>query len=248
MVSHSNPQLLRYNQTALTGNFYPANLAVKMQGKYYHNSTNYLIQEDIDKLLSAPKVYVENYNSKSRLKNLSGEFRNVNQKAKLLRVKNVEYYASVIEGKVHLFAVSYASYRDVNSTSISYLPNGNVNEAIFLARVCRHANEHINSDGTKIEAFELHIHKATQEYFENTLKIKSGKHPSKIAAAFYEADAEKLNMENEDVKKIARREFLLERNLVVSISSRKDNVEVLKRDIEDKLAYKKAEKTREYIS
>ncbi len=223
---------------ALSGNFYPENLAVRMKSRYYHNSANYMCQEDIDALINAPKVYVENFQKGNKIINLSMQFNRTNKRPKVYFSNNIEYYASVINGHVQLFAVTYTSKLGINSVSLSYLPKGKVEDAIFLARICKHPNEHINKlDGKKIESQTLHIHKASEEFYKHIFEKKRGKPPLAFARAFVDPDAEVLEFENghENVKDIAKEMFGLKRHKKINIYNGKDMAYSMKKEISREL-------------
>jgi len=223
---------------ALSGNFYPEGLAVRMKSRYYHNSANYMCQADIDALINAPKVYVENFQKGNKIVNLSMQFNRTNKKPKVYFSNNIEYYASVVDGHVHLFAVTYTSKLGINSVSLSYLPRGKVEDAIFLARICKHPNEHINKlNGKKIESQTLHIHKASEEFYKYIFEKKRGKSPLAFARAFVDPDAEVLEFENghENVKDIAKEMFGLHRHKKINIYNGKDMAYSMKKEINREL-------------
>ena len=87
--------------------------------------------------------------------------------------KNFDYcgiyaFKNVVNGKSVLEMCLIKTFKDVNSTSISlyYLPNGNIRDAAFVARVCKHNSEHKNSDGKVVDKNAVHIHISTQKQFD----------------------------------------------------------------------------------
>lgn len=103
--------------------------------------------------------------------NKDGTYNEFYQKNNMeLTNKGVFFLLSMISGKPHMFALNViTSGQTGKSASLMYLPNGNMNNAILLERICYHGkngNEHVNSDGTIIEKDDLHYHIASQKYFE----------------------------------------------------------------------------------
>jgi len=81
--------------------------------------------------------------------------------------------ASEIEGNIHLFSLNVLeSGQTGKSVSLSYLPNGNMNDAILLQRYCHHGsmgNEHVNPDGSIINNTDLHLHQVDEEFIDGIL-------------------------------------------------------------------------------
>ncbi len=135
MQNEAQSQFYKLNNGALKRSCDPKDLVVKMCSKFFCNSTNKLSDKDIDKLIDCPKVKIENFKRKGKLMNLSMEFNRANKNSKVYFSSNIEYYASVVDGKVQLFAVTYTKRQGVNSIALTYIPEGNLDESIFLARV-----------------------------------------------------------------------------------------------------------------
>ena len=229
------PVVLNLAKGALTGNFYPNKLAVRMTGNYYCSSANYMKQVDIDRLLSAPKYYVEHFKQNGHFIDLSTVFNKTNKHVECYYSSNIEYYASVIDDEVHLFAVTYTNKNGIHSVGITYLPNGQVEEAIFLSRVCYHPTPHDNKmTKTTIEGGIVHIHTASEDYYNFILNNRGDKKPSKIAKDFADPDAvvyEVPEGESKNVKDIAKKLFLLNRHKKLDIYVGKSMISDMKTDI-----------------
>lgn len=134
----------------------------------------------IKRAICSPKYLVEGLVQGTEGLNLSSEFAKANNfKSNQYQVN--EYYDScgiyayknVVNGKEVVEMCLIKTFKDKNSTSISlyYLPNGDIRNAAFVARVCKHNNiEHINEDGTKIKAGDIHLHIATESQFDEIYK------------------------------------------------------------------------------
>ena len=236
----NEPALFNLSKGALTGKFYPNNLAVSMIDHYYFNSANYMKQEDIDRLLSAPKYYVEHFKQNGHFIDLSTEFNKTNKHVECYYSSNIEYYASVIDDEVHLFAVAYTNKNGIHSVGITYLPNGQVEKAIFLSRVCYHPTPHYNKmTKTTIEGGIVHIHTASEDYYNFILNNRGDKKPSKIAKDFADPDAvvyEVPEGESSNVKDIAKKLFLLNRHKKIDIYVGKSIISDMKTDINKVMA------------
>jgi len=90
-----------------------------------------------------------------------------------LHNRGVFFMASEIEGNIHLFSLNVLeSGQTGKSVSLSYLPNGNMNDAILLQRYCHHGsmgNEHVNPDGSIINNTDLHLHQVDEEFIDGIL-------------------------------------------------------------------------------
>lgn len=231
------PELLSCKFGVLTGEFRPCELIKIMKGPYYKNSANYLRQQDIDKLLSAPKVYLQKYKDKGSFVNISARFnkQNNSKKANKYHSSDIEYYVSLIEDEVHLFAVTYTNRFGVVSAAITYLPEGNIDNAIFLSRICYHANEHENKlSPTKIPSNVLHLHTASEKYYQHILNNRGDKKPAKIASDFVDPDAVELIIEegkSSYVRDIAKELFKLNRHMTVDVYTGKSMIPDLKTGI-----------------
>lgn len=231
-------------------NFDLDNVIVKMSSKYFHNTANYLLQEDIDKLINAPKVRVQNLKvGKNKLINLSTSFNRINnsdqpnnkktgkkKKGRVYFGKDIEYYSSIVDGNIELFAVTFTKREGINSVALTYLPEGKVENAIFLARVCYHPADHFNKlEPTVIKGKQVHLHKASQRFYEEMKIRKQNSPPDKLAKIYVDPDAVVLEPIDgiNDVKYLARKLFKLGGlNKSINISTGKDSMKILKRDIE----------------
>lgn len=87
--------------------------------------------------------------------------------------KGVFFLVSMINGKPQMFALNVLTPGQTGkSASLMYLPNGTMDNAIMLERVCYHGengNEHLNINGELVERDDLHFHIASQDYFEQIL-------------------------------------------------------------------------------
>ena len=223
---------------AIKKGYDPSGLIVKMCSKYFRNSTNRLTDKDIDKLIACPKVRVENFRRKGKLMNLSMEFNRANKNSKIYFSSNIEYYASVVDGDVQLFAVTYTNKQGVNSIALTYLPQGDVDKSIFVARVCHHGSEHRNkTDNTIIPARTVHLHKASERYYAVIDEREAGKPPLTIAKHYLDPDAVELET-NSGVNFVGRKLFNLSAKKI-DIYQGKDMLEYAKKDIKKELGREK---------
>ena len=230
MQDERRSQFYNLGKGALKKWYDPNGLIVKMCTKYFCNSTNKLTDEDIDMLIHCPKVKVENFKRKSKLMNLSMEFNRVNKNSKVYFSSNIEYYASVIDGKVHLFAVTYTKRQGVNSIALTYLPEGNVDESIFLARVCYHPDEHRNkADSTIIPSRTVHLHKASEKYYAVVDEREKDKPDITIAKHYAHPDAVALDTK-ESVNVVGKRLFKLSHR-TIDMYQGKDMIDYMKKNI-----------------
>ena len=90
-----------------------------------------------------------------------------------LHNRGVFFMASEIDGNIHLFSLNVLeSGQTGKSVSLSYLPNGSMNDAVLLQRVCHHGsmgNEHVNPDGSIINRNDLHIHNVDEDFIDGIL-------------------------------------------------------------------------------
>ncbi len=87
--------------------------------------------------------------------------------------KGVFYLMSEIEGTVQLFAVNVlSSGHSGKSVSLMYLPNGDMERAILLERVCYHGkqgNEHIGETGDHIGRTDVHLHRTDEAFIDRVV-------------------------------------------------------------------------------
>lgn len=132
----------------------------------------------IKRAICSPKYLVEDLIQDKNAIDLSSEFAEKNLFKMNGYVMNryfdcdscgIYAYKNIVNGKEVVEMCLIKTFRDKNSTSISlyYLPNGDIRNAAFVARVCRHDEiEHKNEDGSVIKAGDIHLHVATESQFD----------------------------------------------------------------------------------
>ena len=145
---------------------------------------------------------------------------------------------SVVDGEVQLFAVTYTKRQGVNSVSLSYLPKGKVDDAIFLARVCQHPSEHRNKmSSTIVPCGKVHFHKASEGFYRLLEEREAGKPLATLAKHFADPDAEVLPTQ-ESVNVIAKRMFDL-RSRTINVYKGKDMIDYMKKNIREEVGREK---------
>lgn len=105
---------------------------------------------------------------------------------------DVRFYASSNRDEVQIYAIhTYKGSNGAFSISQYLLPNGKLNDAVFIARLCSHGKNgqmHLNWNGEQIAGNVSHAHIMT-EYFQEKEKTNANGNMLQLATRMAYADA-----------------------------------------------------------
>ena len=141
--------------------------------------------------------------------------------------KNSDYcgiyaFKNVVDGKSILEMCLIKTFKDENSTSISlyYIPRGDIRDLTFVARICKHKNVHINSDGKIIPKNTVHIHTASEKQFDDIYNKQKSRGEKVVLEKLQSPDAKELtNVSGDDMEQFAKEFFNISDKVVESCSA-----------------------------
>lgn len=162
----------------------------------------------VNRLINSPKYLVKSLIFRDETTNLSEDFAKLNgfefgnntyykeNSCGIYAVRNKINGADVVE----MCLIKTFRRPDSISVSLYYIPNGDIRNICFVARVCQHqTNKHRNTDGSVIEPGQTHLHIYTEEYFNKMYKIYGNSDTKKLAEKLQSPDAILLpQLKNQD--------------------------------------------------
>lgn len=132
-------------------------------------------------------------------------------------------YKTIVNGKPIVELCLIKTYRDQDSESVSlyYIPNGDIRDLTFVARVCKHNNiEHVNSNGEKIKKGQIHLHVATENQFDKIYSTYKDRGEKVVLEKLQSPDAVSMEkiINDETFESYSRKFFNISDENIIAIS------------------------------